>query len=108
MKGFLWIARELQNAAQQEVESEAERLTQQLRSLYMQLEAGDITDEEFDEAEERILARLDELNGAGTPDDEDDDDEDDDDEEEDGGDEDGLDTGDDGEETETERESESA
>lgn len=63
MKGFMWIVRELQNAAQQEQEGEADRLTTRLSTLYMQLETGQITTEQFDEAEAEVLARLDAIRG---------------------------------------------
>lgn len=66
MKGFMWIVRELQNAAQQEQEGEADRLTTRLSTLYMQLETGQITAEQFDEAEAEVLARLDAIRGEPT------------------------------------------
>ena len=62
-KGFMWIVRELHNAAQQEIKGEAERLTHKLSTLYMLLETGGISAEEFDQQEQQILARLDELEG---------------------------------------------
>lgn len=72
-KGFMWIVRELHNAAQQEIEGEADRLTHRLSTLYMLLETGGISTEEFDEQERQILARLDELGGQDATDDEDED-----------------------------------
>ncbi|MEM1164819.1 MAG: gas vesicle protein GvpG [Planctomycetota bacterium] len=60
-KGFMWIMRELHKAASQELESEADRITAELSSLYMRLETGEITEDEFDERETELLDRLDEL-----------------------------------------------
>jgi replicative superfamily II helicase len=74
-KGFLWIVRELQAAA------EADALTARLSTLYMQMETGAITQDEFDALETQILDRLDELKGQtddATDDTDDDDDESDD------------------------------
>lgn len=93
-KGFLWIVRELHNAAQQEIKGESERLAHRLSTLYMMLETGQITPEAFDAEEAAILARLDELDGssdashdpdqlATTDDDHDDNEEDDGDDEDD-------------------------
>lgn len=61
--GFFWLMKELHNAVEAEMEGERERLTSQLRTLYMQLETGRMTEAEFDEAETQILDRLDELDG---------------------------------------------
>ncbi len=61
VKSIFWIFRELHNAAQQEKINEAETLTAELSELYMMLETGKITEEEFDEKEGQILDRLDEI-----------------------------------------------
>ncbi|MFN5957896.1 MAG: gas vesicle protein GvpG, partial [Planctomyces sp.] len=70
-KGFLWIVRELQAAAEAEAENEADALTARLSTLYMQLETGAITQEEFDTLETQVFDRLDELKGQGGATDED-------------------------------------
>lgn len=62
-KGLWWILRELHNAVEAEQEAEGDRLTQQLTTLHMRLEMGEITEDEFDEAEAEILDRLDALRG---------------------------------------------
>lgn len=62
-KGMLWIFKEIHNAAQQELENEAETITFKLKELYMMLEIGEITDKEFDEKEKALLDRLDEIEG---------------------------------------------
>ena len=65
VKGFMWIVRELHNAAKREIESESERLTQQLGTLYMLLETGQLTEAEFDAREKELLERIDELRAQG-------------------------------------------
>ena len=62
---ILWIFREIGNAAEQELTSEAENLTVQLSDLYMMLEAGQITEEEFDAQETEILDRMDAIAEQG-------------------------------------------
>ena len=85
-KGFLWIVRELQAAAEAEAENEADALTARLSTLYMQLETGAITQEEFDTLETQVFDRLDELKGQGGATDEDESDDADDDDDSDAGD----------------------
>jgi hypothetical protein len=63
-KGLLGIARAIHDAARDEVEGERTRVRDELNDLYMQLELGEITEEEFDEREEELLDRLDELEGV--------------------------------------------
>ena len=59
VKGFMWIMRELHNAVEQELEDESARLTTSLSDLYMMLETGMISEEEFAAQEKEILDRLD-------------------------------------------------
>jgi hypothetical protein len=59
--GLFWIFREIHNAAQEEVASEPERIAAELRDLYMMLETGRISEEQFDAQEKALLDRLDEL-----------------------------------------------
>jgi hypothetical protein len=60
-RGLFWIFRELHNAVQEEAVNEAENITQQLSELYMMLETGKISEDEFDEREALLLDRLDAL-----------------------------------------------
>ncbi len=60
-RGLLWVMREIVEAAQQELEAEADQIRDRLRELYMLLETGRITEEEFDAEEGPLLDRLDEL-----------------------------------------------
>lgn len=61
--GTIWIAKQVNNAVQQAHEDEGEHITAELRELYMMLETGRITEEEFDKKEEELLDRLDEIQG---------------------------------------------
>lgn len=68
VKGFVWLMRELQGAVEAESENEAEALTTKLSQLYMLLETGAISAEEFDAQERAVLDRLDELQASGAED----------------------------------------
>lgn len=61
-RGILWTFREIHKAAVQEMANEAETLTGQLSELYLLLESGNISEEEFDKKEAEILDRLEEIN----------------------------------------------
>jgi len=65
-KGIKFIAESVHNAAQDEIANRRTSLRNELNDLYMQLEVGEITDEEFDDREEEILDRLDELDDAAS------------------------------------------
>ena len=56
---LLWIVKEINQAVQQEIGGEAEAVTRSLSELYMKLETGALTEEEFEAEEERLLDRLD-------------------------------------------------
>ena len=56
---LLWVFKEIHEAVQQETAGEAEAVTRSLSELYMKLETGTITEQEFDEAEAQLLDRLD-------------------------------------------------
>jgi Gas vesicle protein G len=58
---ILWIFREIHKNAQMELSNEADSITQQLRNLYMQLETGRLTEEQFSLQERILLDRMDEL-----------------------------------------------
>jgi hypothetical protein len=55
---------EIHNSARQELDDEPKVIAQQLRLLYMRLEAGEIGEEEFEKLEKRWLDRLDEIQPA--------------------------------------------
>jgi hypothetical protein len=56
---LLWIFKEINEAVQQEQAGEAEAVTRSLSELYMKLDTGAITEEEFVAAETQLLDRLD-------------------------------------------------
>jgi hypothetical protein len=58
VRSILWIFREINDIAQEELAGEAKSITEQLRILYMQLETGRITEAEFDAGEKLLLDRL--------------------------------------------------
>ncbi len=56
-----WITREIHDAAQQEVANEGDTIRAELSELYMMLETGRISEEEFTSQEAGLLDRLDVL-----------------------------------------------
>jgi len=66
IKSIFWMFREIHNAAQQELATEAETITTELSELYMMLETGRITEDEFDAREKKLLDRLDKIQEQGT------------------------------------------
>ena len=56
---ILWIFREIDEIAHEELDNEGQLVNEQLRLLYMQLETGRITEEQFDAQEKLLLDRLD-------------------------------------------------
>jgi len=65
VRSILWIFREVHDAAQQELATEAELIKTELRELYMMLETGRISEEEFETREKALLDRLDRLEEEG-------------------------------------------
>ena len=68
-RGILWIFREIRDIAQKELDGEAKSVTEQLQTLYMQLETGRITEAEFEAGEKRLLDRLDAIESRMTDED---------------------------------------
>jgi len=65
IRSVLWIFREIRNAAQEELASETESITAELSNLYMMLETGKISEEEFAAEEKTLLERLDKIQKRG-------------------------------------------
>jgi hypothetical protein len=65
MRSLLWVFREIHNAAQQERANETESITAELSNLYMMLETGKISEEEFASEERTLLERLDRMQERG-------------------------------------------
>lgn len=61
VKSIFWIFREMSHAAQQEMANQAESITARLSEVYMMLETGKITEEEFETLEKELLDRLEKL-----------------------------------------------
>ena len=81
VKGINWIFKQIHEIAEEELEGEADRIRDSLTELYMLLETGQITEEEFEQQEKELLDRLDNLEeeddmiGSGDEDFDEDDDE---------------------------------
>ncbi len=58
IRSVLWIFREIHNAAQEELANEADSITAELSNLYMRLETGKISEDEFAAEEKTLLERL--------------------------------------------------
>ena len=56
---ILWIFREIDKIAHEELDGQGQLINEQLRLLYMQLETGRITEQQFDAEEKLLLDRLD-------------------------------------------------
>jgi hypothetical protein len=65
-RGILFAFREIHNAAHQELDNEEEEIRTELRDLYMMLETGRITEEDFDTREDELLDRLEEVQSYDT------------------------------------------
>ena len=61
ISSVLWIFREIHHAAQEELANESESITAELSQLYMRLETGKISEEEFVAGEITLLERLDKI-----------------------------------------------
>jgi hypothetical protein len=65
IRSLFWIFREIHNAAQEELANESESITAELSNLYMRLETGKISEEEFASEEKTLLDRLDRVQERG-------------------------------------------
>ena len=81
VQSILWIFKEIGKIAHEELAGEAQSITEQLRMLYMQLETGRITEEQFEAGEKLLLDRLDAIESRMLDEEEPDDDSDEDTEE---------------------------
>jgi len=61
IKGIVWLAEKVRDAAQEESAREGDLITAELRELYLMLESGRIAEEEFDGREQQLLDRLERL-----------------------------------------------
>ena len=65
IRSVLWIFREIHHAAQEELANETESITAELSNLYMMLETGKISEEEFTAEEKSLLERLERIEKRG-------------------------------------------
>ncbi len=63
LKGLFWIFQKVHEAAREEMDHQAERITNDLRELYQMLETKKISEAEFDVREKKLLDRLEEVEG---------------------------------------------
>jgi Gas vesicle protein G len=66
LRGVMYVCKEIDKAAQEQVVGDAEEIRTELREMYMMLETGRMTEEEFDEREKELLDRLDEMESSET------------------------------------------
>jgi hypothetical protein len=59
LSGLLWVVEKVHDAARAEMAHEADAITEDLRQLYLTLEAKQITEADFDARERELLDRLD-------------------------------------------------
>jgi len=59
--GIQWIAQAVNRAAEEAMAGEAEDLKAELRELYMRLETGMISEDDYDTREKALLDRLENL-----------------------------------------------
>jgi len=60
LKGVVWIAKQIEEQAEKEFMDD-EKVKHDLTELYMMLETGRITEEEFERKEEELVERLEEI-----------------------------------------------
>jgi len=59
LRSLLWVAREVEKAADQERAADKDAVVAEIRQLMARLEAGEIDEEAYEEQEEKLLDRLD-------------------------------------------------
>lgn len=64
VRGLFMIFSKIHEAAQQDADNEADAIRTQLSELYLLLETGQLSDEEFDRQEKELLDRLDEIEAS--------------------------------------------
>lgn len=61
-KSLLWIFRNIDSAAKEELSGQRDAITVELSEIYMMLETGQIMEEEFEIREKALLDQLDRMN----------------------------------------------
>jgi Gas vesicle protein G len=70
-KSLLKVFQEIYKAALEEIKAEADAIRNELSQLYLALEAGSVSEDAFDARERELLDRLDDIEGRGLLEDED-------------------------------------
>ena len=65
VRSLLWIFEEIYHSARETMATDSESITAELSALYMRLETGKITEEEFAAEEKLLLERLDKVEQSG-------------------------------------------
>ena len=63
LKSLVWIFRQIHSAVDEEMAQQADNIMEELRRIYMMLETGRISEEEFQARETELLDRLDRIQG---------------------------------------------
>ena len=63
LKGVLWLGQKLNEIAQNELNDDG-RIKEELMALQLRFELDEISEQEYDEKEEELLARLDAITKA--------------------------------------------
>jgi hypothetical protein len=61
IQGVMWVVEKIGEAALEDQGNESATITNELSELYKLLEAGQVSEEEFDSREKELLDRLEEL-----------------------------------------------
>lgn len=67
IRGVMWLARQLEAMAAQELMAEEEAALRELQALHRALEAGRLDEAAFDRAEARLLCRIEAIHTALNP-----------------------------------------
>jgi hypothetical protein len=65
VRGIAFVVKRIHEAAERELQGRADAIRSELRELYRMLEAGRISEEEFEAQERRLLDRLSEIESSG-------------------------------------------
>jgi hypothetical protein len=61
VRGVLWVSQKIQSAAREEIMNKEQMIRVELSDLYMMLESGRVTEQEFEAQEKSLLDELDAL-----------------------------------------------
>jgi uncharacterized membrane protein len=67
VKSIFWIFRQIKEAADQNLENRSTEITEELSQLYLKLDSGEITEEEFDAREKELLDELERVQSSVSP-----------------------------------------